>query len=86
MKQSSEFSGEFKKVFHKVMEIAAKIVRQIYVVAFNIYAWVWLYRLIFVKNNTSFEDFLLWFFACVGMWFFVLDGPVKKFRVLSLWK
>ncbi len=50
-----------------------KFIRRIYVVAFNIYAWYWLYRLIFIKQST-FEDYLLWFFATAGMYFFVLDG------------
>ncbi len=86
MKQNSQFWEEYKKIFRKGMEIAAKIVRQIYIVAFNIYAWVWLYRLLFVKENTSFEDYLLWFFACVGMWFFVLDGSDNKLRDLYMWK
>lgn len=48
--------------------------RRIYVIAFNIYAWFWLIRLIFIRHSTNFEDYILWFFATVGMYFFVLDG------------
>jgi hypothetical protein len=86
MKQNSTFGQEYKKIFHKGMEIIVKIVRQVYIAAFNIYAWVWLYRLIFVNDNSSFEEYLMWFFACVGMWFFVLDGSDKKLRDLYQWK
>ena len=48
--------------------------RRVYVIAFNLYAWFWMYRLIFIKHSTNFEDYLLWFFATVGMYFFVFDG------------
>jgi len=48
--------------------------RRIYVIAFNIYAWFWVIRLIFIQNSTNFKDYLLWFFATAGMYFFVLDG------------
>jgi len=47
--------------------------KRIYVIAFNLYAWFWLYRLIFIRES-GFEDYLLWFFATTGMYFFVLDG------------
>ncbi len=51
-----------------------KWTRRIYVIAFNIYCWYWLYRLIFLWKSTNFEDYLLWFFASAGMYFFILDG------------
>lgn len=86
MKQNNSFRTEYGIYYKRIMKIASKIIRQVYVVAFNIYAWVWLYRLIFIKDNTTFEDFLLWFFACVGMWFFVLDGSDKKLRDLYMLK
>ena len=58
----------------KITKKIVKVTRRIYVIAFNIYAWFWLIRLIFIKNSTNFEDYLLWFFATTGMYFFVLDG------------
>jgi len=57
----------------KINAWIVKWLKRIYVLAFNIYSWVWLYRLIFV-NDSCFEDYLLWFFTTAGMYFFVLDG------------
>jgi hypothetical protein len=74
----------FQEEFIKTKLSITKVLRKVYVFAFNIYAWFWLYRLIFIKDDSSLEDYLLWFFACVGMWFFVLDGPDKKLRDLHL--
>ena len=48
--------------------------RRIYVIAFNLYAWYWLYKLIFVIKSTNFEDYLIYFFTTVGVLFFVFDG------------
>lgn len=58
----------------KITKKIVKVTRRIYVIAFNIYAWFWVIRLIFMQNSTNFEDYLLWFFATTGMYFFVLDG------------
>lgn len=51
-----------------------KWTRRMYVITFNIYAWFWLIRLIFIRHSDNIEDYLLWFFATAGMYFFVLDG------------
>lgn len=48
--------------------------KRFYVGAFNIYAWFWIYRQIFIRHSTDFEDYLLWFFTTVGMYYFVLDS------------
>jgi len=61
------------KLDKKVNDWLVKWVKRIYVIAFNIYVWIWLYRLIFIRES-DFEDYLLWFFATAGMYFFVLDG------------
>jgi hypothetical protein len=58
----------------KITKKIVKVTRRIYVIAFNIYAWFWVIRLIFMQHSTNFEDYLLWFFATTGMYFFVLDG------------
>jgi hypothetical protein len=58
----------------KITNTLIKTTRRIYVIAFNIYAWFWVIRLIFIQHSTNFEDYLLWFFATAGMYFFVLDG------------
>ncbi|MGV4413728.1 hypothetical protein [Chryseobacterium sp. T1] len=66
----SEFEHEYKRIKPKVN----LTMKRIYVIAFNIYAWFWLFRQIFIRNSTNFEDYLLWFFTTAGMYYFVLDN------------
>lgn len=61
------------KLDRRINNKIVKWMKRIYVIAFNLYAWFWLYRLIFIRES-GFEDYLLWFFATTGMYFFVLDG------------
>lgn len=76
-----------KKEFKNQQEIIKpKIdlsVKRLYVLAFNIYAWFWLFREVFVRNSTNFEDYLLWFFTTAGMCFFVLDNDDIFFKILK---
>jgi len=58
----------------KIKEAVVMWIRRIYVIAFNLYAWFWLGRLLYFYKTSSWEDYLLWFFATAGMYFFVLDG------------
>jgi hypothetical protein len=46
--------------------------RIIYILAFNIYSWYWLYKIILV-NVSTWEDYLNWFFVTCGVHFFVID-------------
>jgi hypothetical protein len=66
--------SEDNEIEIRIKKSVVKWVRRIYVIAFNMYAWFWLVRLIFIRHSANFEDYLLWFFATVGMYFFVLDG------------
>lgn len=59
-------------------------IKRIYVLAFNLYAWFWLFRHIFVRHSTNFEDYLLWFFATVGMYYFVLEN--MDLKIMSIEK
>lgn len=71
------FKAEFKKAYPKVN----LWIKRTYVLAFNIYAWYWLYRQIFIRHSSDFEDYLLWFFTTAGMHFFILDNKdleIKK--------
>jgi hypothetical protein len=54
--------------------------KRIYVCAFNIYIWYWLYREIFVRYSTDWENYLLWFFTMAGMYYFVLDSSKLFFK------
>jgi hypothetical protein len=55
------------------------LIKRIYVVSFNVYSFYWLYKLIYIHSNTTWEDYLLYFFTVAGMHFFVLDGSKDLF-------
>ncbi len=65
----SNFIDEYDKVKQKVI----LIFKRIYVLAFNIYAWYWLFRQISIRHSTCFEDYLLWFFMTFGVYIFILE-------------
>ncbi|SEW35780.1 hypothetical protein SAMN05428988_4390 [Chitinophaga sp. YR573] len=67
---NKNFADEYKRV----MIVIVLWTRRIYVVAFNVYAWYWLYRQIFIRQSTDFEEYFLWAFTTFGMYFFVLDS------------
>jgi len=67
-------NSEFKTNYDKTKPKVILWFKRFYVMAFNIYAWFWLYRQIFVRHSTDFEDYLLWFFTTAGMYYFVLDS------------
>lgn len=48
------------------------LLRVIYVLAFNVYSWYWLYKIIWV-NQSTWEDWANWFFVTSGVHFFVID-------------
>jgi hypothetical protein len=70
------FNDNFKQFEPRVI----LLVKRIYILSFNIYAWYWLYREIFVRNSTDFESYLLWFFTTAGMYYFVLDNNDVFFK------
>jgi hypothetical protein len=69
-----DFNSEFKIQQKKLKPKVVLLIKRFYVIAFNIYAWFWLYREIFIRESTNFEDYLLWFFTTAGMYYFVLDS------------
>jgi hypothetical protein len=73
--------SEYQDVYDKMKLKVILIFKRIYVVAFNFYAWFWLYRLIFIKQSTSFEDYLIWFFATFGMYIFILEHKEIFFEI-----
>jgi hypothetical protein len=54
--------------------------KRLYVVAGNIYAWFWLIREIFFRQQATFEDYLLWFFLTISFYWFTSDHPEIFFR------
>lgn len=75
-KIKDSYTENFKQIEPKVI----LGVKRLYVFAFNIYAWYWLYREIFVRNSTDYENYLVWFFTTAGMYFFVLDNNDVYFK------
>lgn len=73
--------SDFKKKQEVIKPKVDLSVKKLYVLAFNIYAWFWLIREIFFRHSTDFEDYLLWFFTTVGMYFFVLDNNDIYFKI-----
>lgn len=74
-------SNEFKKIQDEIKPKVILWVKRIYVIAFNIYAWFWLFREIFLRHTKEFEPYLLWFFTTAGMYYFVLENQdvfIKK--------
>ena len=73
-----------KRKYLKVKNKITLIFKRFYVITFNIYAWFWLYRQIFIRQSTDFESYLLWFFMTFGVYVFVLEhqelflNPKKK--------
>jgi hypothetical protein len=63
----SKFESDFDRIKLKLI----LWFKRIYVIAFNAYVWFWLYRQIFIKHSNSFENYLLWGFSVVSMFFFV---------------
>ena len=72
----SNFSQEYERNKLKVI----LFFKRIYVIAFNFYAWYWLYRQIFIRHSTSIEDYLLWFFTTFGVYVFILEHQEIFFK------
>ena len=64
----------YQDTYKKIMPKVILWFKRAYVISFNIYAWYWLFKLIFILHSTSFEEYLLWFFATTGIYFFVFEG------------
>lgn len=77
----NDFKNEFKQQQKVIKPKVDLSVKRLYVLAFNIYAWFWLIREIFIHQSTNFEDYLLWFFTTAGMYFFVLDNNDIFFKI-----
>ena len=68
---------EYNNIYLRVQDILNRNFRRMYVVFFNAYAWFSLINMLFIKELTikeNWEDYLLWFFAVSGMYFFFLDN------------
>ena len=59
MKTEDEIKGKIKK------EITLWF-KRIYIIAGNAYSWFWPIRAIFSRSETTFEDYLIWFFLTAG--------------------
>ncbi|WP_456314890.1 hypothetical protein [Pseudomonas shirazensis] len=75
------FKTEIKKQQEVIKPKVDLSVKRLYVIAFNAYAWFWLIREIFYRQSTNYEDYLLWTFTTLGMYFFVLDNNDIYFKI-----
>jgi hypothetical protein len=77
----TDFNTEFKNQQELIKPKVILSIKRLYVLAFNIYAWFWLFREIFIRHSIKFEDYLLWFFTTAGMYYFVLDNDDIFFKI-----
>ena len=54
VKHLKKKTSEFHKEQEKIKPVIILKIKKIYVKAFNIYAWYWLFREIFIRNSTEF--------------------------------
>lgn len=80
MNTKIEKTDNFQEVQEKVKFTMNIWIKRLYVLAFNIYTWFWLYRAVFINESTPWEDYLKWLFATAGMHFFVLKNNDVFFR------
>jgi hypothetical protein len=64
---------KFHEDYEKGKLVANTLIRIIYIIAFNVYSWYWIYKLIAIKPDSCWEDYLNWFFVTAGMHFFVIN-------------
>jgi len=65
---------EYKEIYKKLEQKLNLYLKRIYVLTFNGYSFYWLYKLIWVTENVTWEHWFLWFFTTTGMHLFVLDN------------
>ena len=68
-----------KNNMKKIPQTWVTPIRFIYTYCFHVYAWYWLYKIFFVLPF-DWENLANWCFACIGIWFFVLDSGDLKFK------
>ncbi|MCH2229812.1 MAG: hypothetical protein MK105_05660 [Crocinitomicaceae bacterium] len=66
----------FTDTYNKLLPKGVNFVRKLYVGAYNIYGFYWLYKIIFVLDQ-NWENYVVWFFAMAGQLFFTLDNKEK---------
>jgi hypothetical protein len=72
----SNFLEAYKSVNPKIV----LFFKRVYVVTFNVYAWFWLFRQIFFRHSTNYEEYLLWGLMVFGMYMFGLDHQEIYFK------
>ena len=59
-------SENFEQIKVKIESKVNLYFERFYVLSFNIYAFYWLYKIVFLPSY-NWEDLLTWFFACMSM-------------------
>jgi len=68
------FSQRYKETYISLLSKTMNFIRKFYIIAYNIYGWYWLYKIITdPKLKCDWENYALWFFAMTAQLFFVMD-------------
>jgi|GEM_PF-2462140 len=70
-------SQSYIETKEKILGKFTHLMRRLYVAAFNLYGWYWMYKLIFVMQSTDWEHYALWFFAMISHYYYILDNRKK---------
>ena len=71
---------KFNDIRQKIEKVLNLNLKRVYVVTFNFYSFYCIYKLIFIQDVTTWEDWFLWFFTTTGMNFFVKDNQDIYFK------
>lgn len=55
--------------------------KRIYILAGNVYSWFWLIRALFFRDETNFEDYVMWFFLTAGFYWFIIEHDEIFFKI-----
>lgn len=76
----SQLQKDYKQIHARLKPKVNLAMKRLYVIAFNFYAWFWIFREVFIINSTNWENYVLWFFTTAGMYYFVLDNNDVFFK------
>lgn len=58
--------------------------RKLYIAAYNVYGWYWLYKIVFVLDF-NWENYVIWTLAMFGQYYFAVDNQ-KKLGLPDIYK
>lgn len=68
------FGQRYNEAYISNLSKMMNFIRKFYILAYNIYGWYWLYKIIAdPKDQYNWEAYALWFFAMTAQLFFIMD-------------